>query len=56
MLSFRRSDAAVSCTFCQASLLQLLPNEVARIITEAFDDEELGLSAASLLVAAGVTP
>ena len=49
-------DAAVSCTFCQASLLQLLPNEVARIITEAFDDEELGQSAANLLVAAGVTP
>lgn len=49
-------DAAVSCSFCQASLLLLLPNEVARIITEAFDDEELGLSAAGLLVAAGVTP
>jgi LCP family protein required for cell wall assembly len=49
-------DAAVSCITCQASLLQLLPDEVARIITEAFDDEELGRSAAGLLVGAGVTP
>ena len=56
MLSFQRNDAAVPCAFCQASLLQLLPGEVARIITEAFDDEELGQSAAGLLVAAGVTP
>ncbi len=49
-------DAAVSCVSCSAALLQLLPGETARIIGEAFDDDELGQSAADLLVTAGVTP
>ncbi|MCH6588950.1 MAG: cyclic nucleotide-binding domain-containing protein [Proteobacteria bacterium] len=49
-------DAAVSCVSCQASILQLLPSETARVIAEAFDDAEAGRTAADLLVAAGVTP
>lgn len=49
-------DAAVSCTRCSAALVQLLPEETARVIGEAFEDEELGRTAAQLLVAAGVTP
>ncbi|MCH7697810.1 MAG: LCP family protein [Chloroflexi bacterium] len=49
-------DAAVSCASCQASILQLLPSETARVIAEAFDDAEAGRTAADLLVAAGVTP
>ena len=49
-------DAAVSCTFCTAALVQLLPDEAARIIAEAFDDEAAGQTAAQLLVSAGVTP
>ena len=49
-------DAAVSCYRCPGALLQLLPEETARIIGEAFDDEAAGHAAAALLVAAGVTP
>ncbi len=49
-------DAAVSCSRCAAALLQLLPEETARIISEAFDDDAAGRTAAQLLVAAGVTP
>ena len=49
-------DAAVSCARCSAALLQLLPQETARIISEAFDDEQAGQEAAQLLVAAGVAP
>ena len=49
-------DAAVSCGFCTASLVQLLPDEASRIIGEAFDDEAAGQAAAELLVSAGVTP
>jgi hypothetical protein len=37
-------------------LLLLRPEEAARIISEAFDDETAGQTAAQLLVAAGVTP
>ncbi len=49
-------DAAVSCTRCSAALVQLLPDETARIIDEAFEGEGLGQTAAQLLIAAGVTP
>lgn len=49
-------DAAVSCSYCQAALIQLLPDETARLIAEAFDDEAAGQTAAQLLVSAGVTP
>jgi LCP family protein required for cell wall assembly len=49
-------DAAVSCSWCTASLVQLLPEETARIISEAFGDDQAGATAAQLLVAAGVTP
>lgn len=49
-------DAAVSCTRCAAALVQLLPGETARIISEAFEDDDAGETAARLLVAAGVTP
>ena len=49
-------DASVSCAWCPGALLLLLPEETARIVSEAFDDEGLGQEAAQLLVAAGVTP
>src|SRR3990172_7930209 len=49
-------DATVSCAWCPGALLLLLPEETARIIGEAFDDDGLGQEAAQLLVAAGVTP
>lgn len=49
-------EAAVSCVSCSAALLQLDPTATARVISEAFDDEDAGQTAASLLVAAGVTP
>jgi LCP family protein required for cell wall assembly len=49
-------DAAVSCVSCPAALVQLVPDEAARIISEAFDDDEAGQAAAQLLLAAGVTP
>ncbi|MEX2157860.1 MAG: LCP family protein [Dehalococcoidia bacterium] len=49
-------DAAVSCVTCPAALVQLLPDEASRIISEAFDDESAGQRAAQLLVQAGVTP
>jgi LCP family protein required for cell wall assembly len=49
-------DAAVSCYRCAGALLQLQPEETARLISEAFDDDAAGQAAAELLVAAGVTP
>ena len=49
-------EAAVSCVSCSAALLQLLPGETARVVGEAFDDDELGQAAAARLLAAGVTP
>ncbi len=49
-------DATVSCTWCKAAILLLEPDETARIISEAFDNDGLGQEAAQLLVAAGVTP
>ena len=49
-------DAAVSCQRCFASLLQLRPEETARLVGEAFGDAAAGATAAELLVAAGVTP
>jgi LCP family protein required for cell wall assembly len=49
-------DAAVSCTRCPGALVQLEPEEAARVISEAFGDEAAGRQAAELLVAAGVTP
>jgi LCP family protein required for cell wall assembly len=49
-------DAAVSCSYCEAALVQLLPAETAAIIAEAFGDDVAGQQAADLLVAAGVTP
>lgn len=49
-------DAAVSCSTCAAALVQLLPDETARIISEAFGDDRAGQEAARLLLAAGVTP
>lgn len=49
-------DAAVSCSWCQASIQLLDPDETARIVAEAFGDEESGARAAELLRAAGVVP
>jgi LCP family protein required for cell wall assembly len=49
-------DAAVSCSYCEAALVQLLPAETAAIIADAFGDDAAGQQAADLLVAAGVTP
>lgn len=49
-------DAAVSCTSCRAALVQLLPEETSRIISEAFEDPAAGETAAQQLIAAGVTP
>jgi LCP family protein required for cell wall assembly len=49
-------DAAVSCATCTAALVQLVPEEASRIISEAFDDTSAGQTAAQLLVQAGVTP
>jgi len=49
-------DAAVPCTWCGAALLLLRPDATAQLISEAFDDDEAGATAADLLVAAGVTP
>ncbi|MCH8850326.1 MAG: LCP family protein [Chloroflexi bacterium] len=49
-------DAAVSCSRCVASLVQLVPGETARIIEEAFGDAEAGETAAQRIVAAGVAP
>jgi LCP family protein required for cell wall assembly len=49
-------DAAVSCSYCTASILLLEPNETSRIISEAFGDDAIGEEAAQLLVSAGVTP
>jgi len=49
-------DAAVSCSYCTASILLLEPNETSRIISEAFGDDAIGEEAAHLLVSAGVTP
>ncbi len=49
-------DAAVSCSWCEASIQLLDPDETERIVAEAFGDEESGARAAALLRAAGVTP
>jgi LCP family protein required for cell wall assembly len=49
-------DAAVSCTWCTASILLLDPQETSRLISEAFGDSGAGERAAGLLLAAGVTP
>ncbi len=49
-------EATVACVSCEASILQLVPDETSRVIAEAFDDAEAGETAAQLLVAAGVTP
>jgi LCP family protein required for cell wall assembly len=49
-------DAAVSCSYCPGAMLLLDPEETARIIGEAFNDDEAGATAAQLLLAAGVTP
>lgn len=49
-------DAAVSCSWCQASIQLLDPDETARLIAEAFGDDESGLRAAEHLRAAGITP
>lgn len=49
-------DAAVPCDWCTAALVLLRPDRAAQLISEAFDDDEAGTTAAELLVAAGVTP
>jgi len=49
-------DAAVPCNWCTAALILLQPDVTARLISEAFDDDAAGTTAADLLVAAGVTP
>jgi LCP family protein required for cell wall assembly len=49
-------DAAVSCVSCPAAVLFLDPDETARLIGEAFGDDDAGRQAGELLVAAGVTP
>jgi LCP family protein required for cell wall assembly len=49
-------DAAVSCTWCTASIQLLDPVKVEQIITEAFGDPAIGARAAELLRQAGVTP
>jgi LCP family protein required for cell wall assembly len=50
------ADAAVSCSYCTASIQLLDPVKAQEIIAEAFGDIEAGVRAAELLVAAGVTP
>lgn len=49
-------DAAVPCDRCETALQLLLPDETARIISEAFGDAEAGQLAAERLVSLGVTP
>jgi len=49
-------EATVPCGYCRAAILLLQPDEVARIISEAFGDDASGQQAAQLLVQAGVTP
>lgn len=56
MVTRSLGDAAVPCNWCTAALVLLEPTETARLISEAFDDAAAGQTAASLLVAAGVTP
>jgi LCP family protein required for cell wall assembly len=56
MVTRSLGDAAVSCSYCPGAMLLLDPEETARLIGEAFDDEEAGATAAQLLLAAGVTP
>ena len=57
IVTFSLGEATVSCgSRCQGALLLLRPEEAARIISEAFDDDAAGQTAAQLLVAAGVTP
>jgi LCP family protein required for cell wall assembly len=49
-------EAAVSCSWCAASIQLLDPVKVQEIITEAFGDDAAGALAAEKLVGAGVTP
>ena len=57
IVTFSLGEATVSCgSRCPGALLLLRPEEAARIISEAFDDDAAGQTAAQLLVAAGVTP
>lgn len=56
IVTFSLGEAVVPCNRCVGALQLLRPEETARILAEAFDDEAAGLTAAQLLVAAGVTP
>ena len=57
IVTFSLGEATVSCgSRCRGALLLLRPDETARIISEAFEDDAAGQRAAQLLVAAGVTP
>ena len=56
IVSYSLGDATVSCNYCRGALLLLEPEETARIISKAFDDDAAGYAAAQLLVSAGVTP
>ena len=56
MVTRSLGDAAVSCTWCTASIVLLEPDRTAQLISEAFDDDAVGQNAAQLLVQAGVTP
>lgn len=49
-------DAAVSCSYCTASIQLLDPVKAEAIIAEAYYDPRAGALAAELLLAAGVTP
>jgi LCP family protein required for cell wall assembly len=49
-------DAAVSCTWCAASIQLLDPVRTREIIADTFGDEAAGQLAAERLAAAGVTP
>ncbi len=50
------ADAAVPCDYCAASIQLLDPVKAQEIIADAFGDPDVGVRAAELLVAAGVTP
>ena len=57
IVTYSLGDVSVSCgSRCRGALQLLRPEETARIISEAFDDDAAGQTAAQLLVAAGVTP
>lgn len=56
IVTYSLGDAVVSCDYCTGALLLLVPDQVAKIVGEAFDSPAAGQGAAQRLTAAGVTP